>query len=61
MLVIVTATGVAVVLAAAIAVLVAYPSRGREIPKVDWLNGAVSKAAGRLPDDVTREFVSSRH
>jgi UDP:flavonoid glycosyltransferase YjiC (YdhE family) len=56
----VIATGSTVVLAAAVAVFVAWPSRGREIPRVEWLNGAVAKAAQHLPDELAEEFVAAR-
>ncbi len=56
----VVATGSTLALAGAVAVFVAYPGRGRRIPHAERLNGAVSRATDRLPDDLAREFVSSR-
>lgn len=53
----VVATGITVVLAAAVAVFAAYPGRGREIPGADWLNARVDKLTDRMADDLAEPFV----
>jgi lysophospholipase L1-like esterase len=56
----VTATASTIVLAAVVAVFVAYPGRNREIPRADWLNDRVAKATNRLADDLAEPFVRPR-
>lgn len=48
MTLIVIAMVVIVVLAAVVVTFVAYPSRGREIPRAPWLSDAMNRAAGKL-------------
>jgi hypothetical protein len=56
----VAATASTIVLAAAVAVFVAYPGRHREIPGADWLNDKVEKVTDRLTDDLAEPFVRPR-
>lgn len=56
----VTATATTVVLAAAVAVFVAYPGRHREIPGAHRLNDAVEKVTDRMADDLAEPFVRPR-
>jgi hypothetical protein len=46
-----------VVVAVAVVVFTAYPSRGRQVPKAAWVNNAVDRFTDRLPAEVAEEFV----
>ena len=48
-----------VVVAVAVVVFTAYPSRGRKVPKAAWVNSAVERLTDRLPAEVAEEFVSA--
>jgi hypothetical protein len=56
----VTATASTIVLAAVVAVFVAYPGRHREIPGAGWVNDRVEKVTDRLADDLAEPFVRPR-
>jgi hypothetical protein len=46
-----------VVVAVAVVVFTAYPSRGRQVPRAAWINTAVDRLTDRLPAEVAEEFV----
>jgi hypothetical protein len=46
-----------VVVAVAVVIFTAYPSRGRQVPKAAWVNTAVERLTHRLPAEVAEEFV----
>jgi hypothetical protein len=46
-----------VVVAVAVVVFTAYPSRGRKVPKAAWVNTAVDRITDKLPAEVAEEFV----
>lgn len=46
-----------VVVAVAVVVFTAYPSRGRKVPKAAWVNNVVDRLTNRLPAEVAEEFV----
>ncbi len=56
----VTATASTIVLAAVVAVFVAYPGRHREIPGAGWVSDRVEKVTDRLADDLAEPFVRPR-
>lgn len=60
MVAIVVGTALTVLLAGAIFVFVAFPGRGRAIPGAQWLASVVDRAARKLPDDVSEEFLPAR-
>jgi hypothetical protein len=54
---IVIGLGLTVVVAGAVVVFTAYPSRGRKVPKAAWVNNAVDRFTDKLPAEVAEEFV----
>jgi hypothetical protein len=54
---IVIGLGLTVVVAVAVVIFTAYPSRGRQVPKAAWVNTAVDRLTDRLPAEVAEEFV----
>jgi hypothetical protein len=46
-----------VVVAVAVVIFTAYPSRGRTVPKAAWVNTAVDRFTDKLPAEVAEEFV----
>jgi hypothetical protein len=54
---IVIGLGLTVVVAMAVVIFTAYPSRGRNVPKAAWVNHAVERVTDRMPAEVAEEFV----